>query len=492
MNYNFSLIKDIKEEGLRQIFILIPLIWVIIKYFQNGYPDSSSFDSWFFNSDSIFYHSVSKDLISNKGKLIDWYFPAAPSLFPSLLLVYIINLFTENIYFNNIVFVLFQALHLYILLYFLLKHFTDKRYAFFFSFVIFSFTLIIFDFVPFLYYSKVDHHFGNFLNLLFCLILTINLLYKSNNLIAIGLFALLTISTISNPLIMAQFSLPIIITLFFIEKIKKDNRLKLFLIIISSSITGYLIMGLFFNNNLTDVNISYDIVINSIYHIKIFFTQICTIYQNVIILPFIYFLFFSGMILLNRAKKPNVLNQLLILFVSFSFITSTTVVLFSPVNIQFRYIINIYYLSIITTIILLYPYLSVFFKLDTTFVLRYFYMLLILITVFKTDWSKQLSFNYYPDYVSYFDKIVNEKKLEYGIADYWEANRLYVLSKSELKGIAPVRIDDSNNAIIRKFNTSRSWINKEFDFSYNINPKKIGLTSFDRYIANNDTVYVFK
>ena len=119
-------------------------------------------------------------------------------------------------------------------------------------------------------------------------------------------------------------------------------------------------------------------------------------------------------------------------------------------------------------------------------------MLLILITVFKTDWSKQLSFNYYPDYVSYFDKIVNEKKLEYGIADYWEANRLYVLSKSELKGIAPVRIDDSNNAIIRKFNTSRSWINKEFDFSYNINPKKIGVTSFDRYIANNDTVYVFK
>ena len=102
MNYNFSLIKDIKEEGLRQIFVLIPLIWVIIKYFQNGYPDSSSFDSWFFNSDSIFYHSVSKDIISNKGKLIDWYFPAAPSLFPSLLLVYIINLFTENIYFNNI------------------------------------------------------------------------------------------------------------------------------------------------------------------------------------------------------------------------------------------------------------------------------------------------------------------------------------------------------------------------------------------------------
>ena len=35
-------------------------------------------------------------------------------------------------------------------------------------------------------------------------------------------------------------------------------------------------------------------------------------------------------------------------------------------------------------------------------------------------------------------------------------------------------------------------INKEFDFSYNINPKKIGVTSFDIYTANNDTIYVFR
>ena len=208
---------------MRQLILLIPLIWVIIKYLQNSYPESSSFDTWFFNSDSIFYHGVSKDIVSNQGKLTDWYFPGAPSLFPSLLLVYIINLFTDNIYASNIIFVLFQALHLYILLYFLLKYYTDQRYASFFSLVIFSLTIFIFDFVPFLYYSKVDHHFGNFLNLLFCLILTFSQLYKSNNLKAIGLFTLLTLSTISNPLIMAQFSLPILLTLTFVEKTEKDN-----------------------------------------------------------------------------------------------------------------------------------------------------------------------------------------------------------------------------------------------------------------------------
>ena len=117
---------------------------------------------------------------------------------------------------------------------------------------------------------------------------------------------------------------------------------------------------------------------------------------------------------------------------------------------------------------------------------------MVLITVFKTDFSKKLSFNYYPNYVSYFDKIANKENLEFGFADYWDANRLYVLSKSKLKGIAPVRIDDSNNAILRKFNTSRLWINKEFDFSYNINPEKIGVTSFDMYTLDNDTIFVFK
>ena len=53
-------------------------------------------------------------------------------------------------------------------------------------------------------------------------------------------------------------------------------------------------------------------------------------------------------------------------------------------------------------------------------------------------------------------------------------------------------IGAANKVILRKFNTSRLWINKEFDFSYNINPKKLGVTSFDIYTANNDTIYVFR
>jgi hypothetical protein len=66
------------------------------------------------------------------------------------------------------------------------------------------------------------------------------------------------------------------------------------------------------------------------------------------------------------------------------------------------------------------------------------------------------------------------------------------LSKSEIKGIAPIKIDESNNGIIRKFITSELWRNKKFDFSYNINPEIIGVKSFDTFIKNNDTIYVFK
>ena len=150
---NNQYILSFKDKVKIQFVLFTPLIWIIIKYLQNDFPDNSSFDDWFFNSDSIFYHSVSKDMILNKGELVDWYFPAAPSLFPSLLIVYIINLFTENVYFSNLLFVCFQVLQLYILLLFLLKYFTDQRYAVFFGFVIFSFTIIIFDFVPFLYFS---------------------------------------------------------------------------------------------------------------------------------------------------------------------------------------------------------------------------------------------------------------------------------------------------------------------------------------------------
>ena len=126
------------------------------------------------------------------------------------------------------------------------------------------------------------------------------------------------------------------------------------------------------------------------------------------------------------------------------------------------------------------------------FVIRYFYLSLVLITIFKTDFSKKLLFNYYPDYVSYFDKIVFKENLKFGFADYWDANRLYVLSKSKLKGIAPVIVDDSKDVTLRKFNTSKLWIKEEFDFSYNINPEKLGIKLFNIYTSENDTIFVFK
>jgi len=474
------------------IFLFIPFLWVLIKYFQHGIPDSSSFESWFFNSDSVLFYSLSKDIILNQGEIIDWYLPAAPSLFPTMFLIHFLSHIIKDIYFLNIAFLMAQLVLFYILLYFLIKYFTDKTYAYYFSFVIISLIVLILDFEPFLYYLKVDHHFGGFLNLLLCFILTINFLHISNKLIGIGLFSLLTIATISDPLILPHFSLPIIIVLYFFSENSQNNRSLVFWVIFLASILGYLLKQYFFENNISNVTLNYEGVINSMYHIKVFFTEISTISQNIIIFPLIYCLFKSGTILLKKQKGAITIKQLLILFVSFSFLTSITVFLFFPSNIQFRYLINIYYLSIITSIILLYPFINKIFNSNYSAISRIIYVSITLIAIIKSDWHERFSFSYYPSDVSYLDKIVNENKVEYGIADYWDANRLFILSKSEIKGIAPIKIDESNNGIIRKFITSELWRNKKFDFSYNINPEIIGVKFFDTFIRNNDTIYVFK
>ena len=322
--------------------------------------------------------------------------------------------------------------------------------------------------------------------------LTINFLHISNKLIGIGLFSLLTIATISDPLILPHFSLPIIIVLYFFSENSQNNRSLVFWVIFLASILGYLLKQYFFENNISNVTLNYEGVINSMYHIRVFFTEISTISQNIIIFPLIYCLFKSGTILLKKQKGAITIKQLLILFVSFSFLTSITVFLFFPSNIQFRYLINIYYLSIITSIILLYPFINKIFNSNYSSISRIMYVSITLIAIIKSDWQEPFSFKYYPDDVAYLDKIVNENKVEYGIADYWDANRLFILSKSEIKGIAPIKIDESNNGIIRKFNTSELWINKKFDFSYNINPEIIGVKFFDTFIRNNDTIYVFK
>jgi len=470
------------------VFYLLPIIWLLIIYFQHNLPGNIPFE-WLFDSDALFLHAINKDIVSNHGRISDWYFPAAPRIFPSLFLIYLFRFIANDVFFVNIGIAIVQISIFCYFTYLLIKIFTNHDYATYFSLLLVSVVIFFFHIEPFVYYLRVDYHFGEFLCLLLSLVLTFYYLKNPTLSIGIGLFNLVIISTVSDPLLIAQYSIPIIFVLLLTISKKNKNHSGIIGLIVLASFLGYYLKQIYFVNSITNATITLYGIWNSLYHIKIFFIEHSSFLQNIFIAPVIISIIYSGIILFNFKSVTIKSKQLLILYYSFSFISTLFIFLLYPSNIQFRYLINIYILSIIIPVIFIFP------KIEKTLKHNYFGKLILtcgligLYTFINTNLNNSFYSEYYPNNVRQFDIIANENNLKYGLADYWDASRIYMLTKSNIKGIVPAMIK-GKKGIIRKYHTSKKWINTQFDFSYNIHPKIFGFKFYKTSIVNNDSIYL--
>ena len=125
------------QYKLVQFFIVSPIIFpilsVIVRYLQHDLiiDSKNNFDSFFYNSDAIFYSLVSKDIIINNGKLFDWIFAAAPEFFPTMLITYLISFFVDNYFYSQIIFIIVQFLIFDYLMYKVMSTFTEPIFSLF-------------------------------------------------------------------------------------------------------------------------------------------------------------------------------------------------------------------------------------------------------------------------------------------------------------------------------------------------------------------------
>ena len=81
---------------------LISYLSIFIRFLQHDLKINQNFDTFFFNSDAVFFNNIAKDIILRDGTFSSWMLAGAPEIFPTMLLSYFILLITKNIFMSSI------------------------------------------------------------------------------------------------------------------------------------------------------------------------------------------------------------------------------------------------------------------------------------------------------------------------------------------------------------------------------------------------------
>jgi len=478
---------------------LLPLISTLIRYLQYDLilDKNLNYDSFFFNSDAIFYSLVSKDIILSGGKYFDWIFAAAPEIFPTMLITYIISLFTSNYFFNQIIFILIQQFIIFYLIFRLTSLFTNNLFAVFSTIIVNMLLTFILHFKPFNYIFLASHHIGSLIGVLLSLLLYYHYNFKKlYQILIINLVVFLF--TFSNPLYIGHFVAPMVILNIIISFYNKRKIIIYEMLPLVTASIAYVIKGIVYAHdndcnicmstyaNVDKIKFSYELFINSLYHIKEFYLHHSSILQNLFVFSFILCpLLYLINIFFNKKGNLEILSQRthFYLFVLTSFITSHLPIVFTSPNIQFRYMNNVYFLTLIIIPIFIYPYLKENFT-KTIFPSLFVFLVAFSLSLKEIDLNKQLHSNYYPEDIQVIDQILKEYNLNHGIGLWWYANRLVFLSKRVVTMIP------CHNIKPLHWDTKTTWIEMPPEFIINLDPDVIGYKYSKLIEVNNIKLYI--
>ena len=106
---------------------LVSYFSIFIRFLQHDLNVNQSFDSFFFNSDAVFFGTFAKDVISNNEDFSNWMLAGAPEIFPTIFFSFIIPFITKNYFISQIIFVIIQLVIFNILFISIINFFTEKR-----------------------------------------------------------------------------------------------------------------------------------------------------------------------------------------------------------------------------------------------------------------------------------------------------------------------------------------------------------------------------
>jgi len=481
----------------------------------------------------LYLPSIYKDLIIDKSGLAGWNLNAAPNFLPDMLVFFVIRSFFSNFIPACFTYTLLQILTLITLLAILYKLiFKNLNYIHLaFASLLMGMFLLVYlvnhDFVYTFYILSISYHMGAFIMSILSFILIFNFYTSEKNLHLILLFIVSLFSIINDRLFIVMFSIPVfsLLLVLALKKERKDLILKILLSNLIALLLGLLIFNILRNSEyIYIINLSWKAFnfTNIIPALKIFFEQHLFYISNlgfkgIIDILFIisiithFILLIQNLLKAFKGKEHNRFELIyLLVFTSFLFVT-----LFAPIingsyvsQAILRYNIYSLYAGVFSIGYLIYKIYSSY-KLS----LNYLTILLVILIVTETTFIikkisgqniiKELSefMNYYPEKVKCIDDFSQKYNLKYGIAEYWDAKQITMLSKQNIRVYT---VFDNLGAWYHV--TNQNWFykngkgkyaNPEFNFvlTEKINKKdlikNLGIPIDTLHCANGTEIYLY-
>jgi len=409
----------------------------------------------------LYLPSIYKDLFIDKSGLAGWNLNAAPNFLPDMMIFFIISSFFNNFISACFTFSVLQVITVIILLATMYKSIFEELNFIYLSIasLLMSMFLLAFlvnhDFVYSFYMLSISYHVGGCIMSIASITLLFRYLNTEKKLYLVILFIISLLSVINDRLYVFMFSFPVF-SLLIMLFLKKEKRLLYIKILVANSIA--LLLGLFLFRMLRLSGYVHIISLswkafnfgNIIPSLKIFLEQHLFYiskfdFRGIIDLLFL-FSFVTHIIFLfknlSKALKGKDFNRneltYLLIFTSFLFITLIAPIINGSYVSQaiFRYNIYSLYAGVFSIGFLLYKFrLPISYLKIILVILMISESIFIISRVCNQNIRKGLSdfMNYYPEEVQYIDKLAKKNNLKYGIAEYWNAKYITMLSKQNLR-----------------------------------------------------------
>ena len=299
----------------------------------------------------------------------------------------------------------------------------------------------------------------------------------------------------SNPIFLILFILPLIVRNIFLSYKFPFNFINNFSFLFVSLIAVYLKKTIYSHINCSSCNptyqnvdsITFNNIIISLYHIKEFFLTHSIALQNFFVsltlaIPLIFLLLKIKKKQFKDLSEKKLTISIILFFSAIFTISSFT---FLNLNPQFRHLYTLYFSGFIYIPILFDKVTSKIFKVFYSKVLILTFLISFFLSVKNIDIDKNLNFDFYPEEIKYIDNILEELKLQNGIAIFHIANKLTFFSKRELKIIPHHTIKPLH------WNINKKWIKSgKPEFIINMNPKLFGYTFKKIFTYKNIELYI--
>jgi len=429
-----------------------------------------------FNSDTLYLPSLYKDLVEEGGKYADWFLSPAPYFFPDMVMYFLINSFTDNVYYASGFFFIAQFGLEVFFAFQILKALSNRAMAARLTVITVSLVSVLFSMESLPYFAvmgSVGHH-GAYLCLLASLFILVKYFQADSSKIAAPyLAALVLITTLivaSDKIFVMQFVAPAVMTLLFFWLINQISCLRA---LIALAVLGLsVLLGYLLNHWLVvhqtgyNIKLSPDNLVNNLSALKKLLLNfyggspfICLLILAIYGLCIIFLIRFAT----SGFRQPDPSNVLVSFFILTCGGINLTVLALCNLYLDegsLRYMIPVF-----TNPVILLPAMvlamagSAGYSLDNKITSPVIITCLLVVPI-SSPLKASLQKSYYPELIECVDKLAQQTGLKRGFGEYWHARQLSMLSQVGVNVLA-VNFDLSPYLWI----TNKSWYRDPYDFA---------------------------